>query len=152
MCFYVFIHSNLFNSVFFPLIIETRVVTLTCYETSAFIFQSVPKKRVKPVTVKMEKRTLRAMSPGLLFPACIDRPSLSSFVPVWKLQDCNSFQVTGAGEVTFFMVLLHTAVLRKLLIVYPSWEVKAPGASAGCRTGYAHLQSDPGLHESESDS
>lgn len=53
---------------------------------------------------------------------------------------------------TFFMVLLHTAVLRKLLIVYPLWEVKAPGASAGCRTGSAHLQSDPGLHESESDS
>lgn len=44
MCFCVFIHSNLFNSVFFPLIIETRVVTLTCYETSAFIFQSVQKE------------------------------------------------------------------------------------------------------------
>lgn len=98
MCFYVFIHSNLFDSVFFSLIIETQVVTLTCYETSAFIFQSVPKKRAKPVTVKMEKRTLRAASPGLLFPACIDRPSLPSFVPVWKFQECNSFQVTGEPE------------------------------------------------------
>lgn len=73
MCFYVFIHSNLFDSVFFSLIIETRVVTLTCYETSAFIFQSVPKKRVKPVTVKMEKRTLRAVSPGL---PCLYRQAL----------------------------------------------------------------------------